>query len=393
VTAAVSLAPEGRYEPAPPALADYGRMDATAPLALERPTTIDELAAIVARATRAGVPVVPRGAGHSQGGTARYAGAVVVDMRGLARVEVDAARSTFVADGGATWGSVLEAAAPHGLEPPVITGAFDVTVGGTLSVGGWGRGSWAGGIQADHCTELEVVLPDGARVTCGPGDPRFAASLCTRGAGPIIARVRHRLVPTTRDVRVVQVVYQDLDACVRDLRGLVDDPRIVYASCVDVRPFRTSWLYRTVLASVGGPAEPNAWRARLPNAYVTGVAVLGNRWAVPRHDDDRAPGTACPWFDAVTDWASAAALIPRVLGLVPRALVEHCTAYVLFSRVHAFATPSFPAPAAGPYALFGVHPTVPAAGPELAMALDFVAGANRLCAEHGARRYGSGWGA
>ncbi len=368
-------------------LADYGGTDATAPRAFVRPSSVDELCAIVRRA--AGTPVVARGAGHSQGGTAHYAGAIVVDTRGLDRLAIDG--DTFTADAGVTWGRVLEATAPRGLEPPVVTGAFGVTLGGTLSVGGWGRGSWAHGIQADHCLALDLVTADGELVTVTRDDPRFAASLCTRGRGGLIARVRHQLVPAARDVRVVQAVYSDLAACIADLQRLVDDPQVIYASCVDVRPFRNAWLYRTIVACEGGPAEPNAWRARLPAAYVTGVAVLGDRWAMPRHDDDRPADTVCPWFDAVTDWATAPALVPAVLASLPPALVPHCTSYILFTRKPRFATPSFAAPPTGPYALFGIHPTVRAGSPELALALDWIAAANRLVRAHGATRYGSGY--
>jgi FAD/FMN-containing dehydrogenase len=52
--------------------------------------------------------------------------------------------------------------------PPVLTSWLAATVGGTLSTGGFSKGSHRYGLQIDHVTELVVVTGDGRTVTCGP---------------------------------------------------------------------------------------------------------------------------------------------------------------------------------------------------------------------------------
>ena len=67
---------------------------------------------------------------------------------------------------GIKWRALVEHLAPQRLSPPVLTNNLDVTVGGTLSMGGLGVASWRYGTQADNCLELEVVTGTGEIVRC-----------------------------------------------------------------------------------------------------------------------------------------------------------------------------------------------------------------------------------
>ena len=67
-------------------------------------------------AAEAGRPLSVRGGGHSFAGFGTNDGGVVIDLAHLAAVEVvDAERHRVRAGGGAAWGDVAAASAPHGL--------------------------------------------------------------------------------------------------------------------------------------------------------------------------------------------------------------------------------------------------------------------------------------
>jgi len=89
-------------------------------------------------------------------------GGIVVDLRSLAAVEIDGDLVTI--GGGALWGDVATALAPHGL---AISSGDTASVGvGGLSLGGgvgWFVRLW--GLAIDSLVSAEVVLADGRVVT------------------------------------------------------------------------------------------------------------------------------------------------------------------------------------------------------------------------------------
>ena len=105
-----------------------------------------------ARATR------PSAAHRSQHG-------IVADMstlRNIGAVEGD----RVVVEAGAKWSEVLRATLAQGKTPPVLTDYLELSVGGTLVVGGVGGTTSAFGVQSDNVIELEVVTGTGRKVTC-----------------------------------------------------------------------------------------------------------------------------------------------------------------------------------------------------------------------------------
>ena len=67
----------------------------------------------------------------------------------------------MVVEAGAKWSDVLRATLPHGKTPPVLTEYLELSVGGTLVVGGVGGTTSAFGVQSDNVIEMEVVTGDG----------------------------------------------------------------------------------------------------------------------------------------------------------------------------------------------------------------------------------------
>ena len=114
---------------------------------------VPDNAADIAEVIRAGVPVTAWGRGHSTHGQSLVDGGVVVDMAGLSSVQ-RVEPGYAVVDAGASWRTVLEATLPLGLTPPVLTDFLDLSVGGTLSLGGIGGTSHRHGAQVDFVNRL-----------------------------------------------------------------------------------------------------------------------------------------------------------------------------------------------------------------------------------------------
>ncbi|MDP9829669.1 FAD-binding protein [Kineosporia succinea] len=148
---------------------DFGRLYRRRPLAVVRPAGPHQLAQVCRLAHDHGVPVVPRGAGHSTEGLCLAPGGIVVDTRHLSSVEsyVDPRGEHLLsARAGARWRDVVGHTLPGGLIPPVLPDYLGLTVGGTLAAGGFSGATQHFGSQADTVRELEVVTPAGELVTC-----------------------------------------------------------------------------------------------------------------------------------------------------------------------------------------------------------------------------------
>lgn len=145
---------------------------------IARPGSTDEVASVVSAATRAGFPVVARGAGLSYTrGLAAPAPALVVDTARLDRVDIHADDLYAVVGSGVSWQRLAEALAPLGMRsmvPGPISGAV-TTVGGAVS-------QYVPG-SMDGVLGVRVVLADGTVVTTGSG-AREGASPFHRHAGP-----------------------------------------------------------------------------------------------------------------------------------------------------------------------------------------------------------------
>jgi hypothetical protein len=235
---------------------DFGHHVHRRPLGVVRPRDAACVAATVRFARQAGIAVVARGAGHSVEGQAQTRDGIVVEMAalgGVGAVEPD----RVDVDAGAPWSRVLAATLPRGLAPPVLTDHLELTVGGTLSAGGFGAASHRYGSQADNVYELDVVTPAGDVVTCSPdrAGGLFDAVRGTQGEHGIITRATVALAPVPRSVRRFRLDYADLGAFLADQARLAGTGRfdhllghVRYADGV-------GWHYQLEAAVAGTPAE------------------------------------------------------------------------------------------------------------------------------------------
>ncbi|MEV4539399.1 FAD-binding oxidoreductase [Asanoa sp. NPDC049518] len=129
------------------------------PAQVLRPKSVEDVRAAVRFAK--GKVLSVRGGGHGFPGFGTNDGGVVIDLSDLADVEVvDSGRRLVRIGGGATWGPVADALAPHGLA--ISAGdTKDVGVGGLTLTGGIGWKVREYGLALDSVVRVEVVTADG----------------------------------------------------------------------------------------------------------------------------------------------------------------------------------------------------------------------------------------
>ena len=126
-----------------------------------RPGSVRDVQEAVMFAAITGLSLSVRGGGHSFPGFGTNHGGVVIDLSRLASVEIiDKKRHLVRIGGGATWGKVAAALAPHGLA--ISSGdTKSVGVGGLTLTGGIGWKVRKHGLALDNVVAAEVVTASG----------------------------------------------------------------------------------------------------------------------------------------------------------------------------------------------------------------------------------------
>jgi cytokinin dehydrogenase len=323
---------------------DFGRIVVRKPQAVVCPASAEDVARVVRFAARKSLHVAARGGGHSQTGQS-LSDQIVLDMTSLHQV-MRVTEDTATVQAGIKWRALVEHLAPQRLAPPVLTNNLDVTVGGTLSLGGLGVASWRYGTQADNCLELEVVTGSGEIVRCSAGENRdlFDAARCGVGQFGIITEAVLKVRRHLPRFRSFYLLFDDLEALLDDLKTVMNDGRFDYLEswCVPCpqgfkkvggqrQPF-AQWFFplqATVETEEGKAPDASGKLAglkfykhvhtedgeiaefftRLDNLFV--LWKRGGFWDY-----------AHPWMECVLPWQTTAMYISQVLAnLPPQALV------------------------------------------------------------------------
>jgi len=210
---------------------DFGHIVHRRPAAVLRPGSVKDVVAMVRFCDQHGLRVAPRGQGHGTNGQAQVEGGLIIETAPLAAIGPVGADSTQVTVGaGAKWSDVAKAALAHGLTPPVLTDYLELSVGGTLSVGGLGGQTHQHGAQVDNVAELHVVTGAGELLRCSPVLHRdlFQAVLAGLGQCAVVVGATLRLVRAPETVRHYLLPYDDLRTFLDDQRLLAHEQRFAY---------------------------------------------------------------------------------------------------------------------------------------------------------------------
>ncbi|KAF1847770.1 Glucooligosaccharide oxidase [Cucurbitaria berberidis CBS 394.84] len=146
------------------------------------PKSNEAISITVKYATQHNLDIAVKGGGHSTAGASSTDGGLLIDLNTHMRTtEVDVEKKTIRVGGGAVWGEVDAALAPHGLAAVGGTVA-DTGVGGLTLGGGFGFLTVKHGLVADNLLECTVVLADG-RIVKSSASENTDLFWALRGAG------------------------------------------------------------------------------------------------------------------------------------------------------------------------------------------------------------------
>jgi glycolate oxidase len=191
------------------------------PFAVARPHSSDEVARLVAWASRHEIPVTPRGSGTGlSGGVTPVNGGLVIcfdQMRAVLRVDVR--DHVAVVQPGITLRELNEALHGTGLHYPVYPGELSGSLGGNVNTNAGGMRAVRHGVTRQHVLGLEVVLMDGTVLrTGGPvvktssGYDLTQLLIGSEGTLALVTEVTLKLSPVFTHSATMLVPFSDLRA-------------------------------------------------------------------------------------------------------------------------------------------------------------------------------------
>ncbi|MEM8534020.1 MAG: FAD-binding protein [Chloroflexota bacterium] len=258
---------------------DFGHIVSHNPVAVLEPGSVQDIVEMVRFARKHDLKIAGRGQGHSTYGQPQVEAGIVIDMNKLNTIH-SINSDHAVVDAGVLWSQLLQEALPQGVTPPVLTDYIELTVGGTLTVGGIGGASHRHGVQVDNVLELEVVTGKGRLKTCSPSRNRrlFHSVLAGLGQCGIIVKATVKLIPAETNARVFSLFYDDINTFTADQRRVIDDERFNYVEGQLIPDGQGGWRYFLEAASFyTSPNEPDNASLLSDLSYISGDEVIEER--------------------------------------------------------------------------------------------------------------------
>lgn len=211
---------------------DWGHIIHRTPRAVLLPASIDDIRKAVKFCRKHDIKIGPMsmvGNSHSTFGQSQAECGLVIDMSGLSTIHEINAHDAVV-DSGVRWFELLQATLPLGKSPPVLTDYIDLSIGGTLSVGGIGGQTPRHGLQVDNVTALWVVTGEGRLRECSATHHADLFNSVRGGLGQfaIIVRARVKLIAVPPLARRYSAVYADVESLIADQITLMNEGRFDY---------------------------------------------------------------------------------------------------------------------------------------------------------------------
>lgn len=177
--------------------------------------------------------LICRGEGRSYGDAAISSqGLVLVTSRLKQLCDFDGTTGLLVAEAGVTIGDILKAFVPLGWFPAVTPGTKHVSLGGAVAADVHGKNHHRDGSIGTHLDGLELMLADGSRRRCTPGENAelFWATVGGMGLTGMITKVATRLIRIeTSYVSAQHFKAPDLDTAFRWLTDREHDDQYTVA--------------------------------------------------------------------------------------------------------------------------------------------------------------------
>jgi len=145
---------------------DFGRTVQKLPVAVVRALSEQDIVHTLKVARQRGIPVSVRGAGHSCRAQSLCEGGIVIDNSGGEPHVVLGEDGLVTATTRTRWGDLESGLNLGGRTAPVLTDHLATSLGGTLSVAGYGARSFVHGAHLDQVERLRLILPDGSVRWC-----------------------------------------------------------------------------------------------------------------------------------------------------------------------------------------------------------------------------------
>ena len=209
---------------------DFTHENACAPLAVLKPASTEEVAAILRTCDRARQPVVVQGGLTGlAGGATPQPGEIAISLERLSGIEeLDRASQTMTVRAGTPLQAVQQAAAEAGYLFPLDLGARgSCTIGGNIATNAGGNQVIRFGMMRSLVLGLEAVLPDGTVVSSlnkmlknNTGYDLKQLFIGSEGTLGVVTRAVLRLFPKMPSKVTALCALRDLDAAVALLHRL-----------------------------------------------------------------------------------------------------------------------------------------------------------------------------
>lgn len=201
------------------------------PWAVARPSSTEEVAAILVLANRAGFPVVPRGAGTGMsGGSVPTQGGVVLSLERMDRIlEIDEENFLAVVEPGVITGELQRVVEARGLFYPPDPASHEVcTIGGNVAECAGGLRAVKYGVTKDYVMGLEVVLPTGEIIRTGARTAKSVAGydltklmVGSEGTLGVATKIILKLLPLPESVLTLSAFFPDVDSAARAASAII----------------------------------------------------------------------------------------------------------------------------------------------------------------------------
>lgn len=387
---------------------DFGHLIQGQSRLVVQPRHGEDVAMLLKLAHRDQLPITLRGKGCSQNGQSISPGGITLDTSRLDEIHYSESLPQQVRCGaGTTWRQLVAALKSYHCLPCMMPLNLNLTVGGTLSAGGFGANSHRYGPAIANVIALEVVTGAGERLWCtaDKNPDLYDAVLGGQGRCAVILSATLATRPIKPQVRTYFLVYEDLAAWMSDQMQLCDRVDYLEGFCsasmqglqktsTGRRPL-VQWLWGLHVSVEFDPANPPQQEQIL--------AGLHYHKLLHSEDDDTAEYAARydlrfqsmqtsgawqqlhPWFDCLLPLNTATEIIPKILEILPPCFGDGHRVLFVAERP----TPRFLMKPEQAF-LFAVLPTgIP---PSLKnQALTALEQAHQLVIEAGGKRYLSGW--